>query len=133
MTMHMSTAGFNESIAAHLSAVEKQVELAINITVIDIQREGKRDCPVGETGELMKSHGAVFAGTSITIPRPAPLAPLTIGKLPKLLGAVVVAMPYAPFVHDGTSKMAARPWLEAVAIKARKSYMTKLAAAMKGV
>ena len=116
MSMYMDTSAFQASVAAHLKAVDVAVPLVVNVAVVDIQRDAKRECPV-DTGALRQSIGTMLAGTK---------------PLPKNTGAVIVEMPYAPYVHDGTSKMAARPFLDVAVHKNRPKFLKQLAIAMRG-
>lgn len=82
-------------IDLNLSAadIEKAIQEELTGSAYQIEKQGKANCPV-DTGLLRSSIKA------------------DIDKLEVNIGTDVY---YAPFVHDGTYKMEARPFLESAA------------------
>jgi len=118
--MFMDTKAFEASIAAHLTAVNEAVVRAVDETVLDIQREGKQQVTTMkavDTGAMRENIQAVFTGQR---------------GLPPHTGAVTAEMPYSPFVHDGTSKVKGRPYLNVARDKNRPKFYRNMAAAMRG-
>ncbi len=64
--------------------------MELNLAMRDLLVAAQRECPV-RTGRLRASHRLVSAD--------------------KLKVQLIVTAPYAPYVHDGTSRQRANPWL----------------------
>jgi HK97 gp10 family phage protein len=83
--------------------MKKRIEQKMAEVCVLIQDDAKRECPV-DTGRLQGSITYEVNGTE---------------------GAVGTNVEYAPYVHDGTSKMSARPFLRNAGEK-NKDKITKM-------